>query len=93
MCFLVASGLARASTGHGAGSWAPRRPDWQIAALNLVGSVAFAASAVASYVPDTDQVRNATLMNLGTFLGALALLVGGLLLLPAGGGERASSPS
>jgi hypothetical protein len=99
VCFLVASGLAWASTGHGAWSWAPHRRDWQIAALNLVGSVAFAASAVASYVvPDTDQVRNETLMNLGTFLGALAFLVGGLLLLPEGGGvpeggERASSPS
>ena len=44
-------------------------------------------------MPDTDQVRNETLMNLGTFLGALAFLVGGLLLLPEGGGERASSPS
>ena len=54
-----------------------------MAALNLAGSVAFAVSAVASYVvPDTDRTRNVALMNLGTFLGGLAFLVGALLLLP-----------
>jgi hypothetical protein len=46
-------------------------------------SIAFGASAVASYVvPVSDQPRNVTLMNLGTFVGALAFLVGAVLLLP-----------
>jgi hypothetical protein len=38
---------------------------------------------VGSYVvPDADQPRNATVMNLGTFVGAACFLVGALLLLP-----------
>ena len=83
LCFLVSSGLAWVATNHAAWGWRPRDRDWSMAALNLAGSVAFAVSAVASYVvPDTDQARNVALMNLGTFLGGLAFLVGALLLLP-----------
>ena len=84
VCFLVSSALAWVATNHAAWRWTPRSRDWEIAALNLVGSLAFGASAVASYVvPDTDQVRNVALMNLGTFLGAVAFFVGAVLLLPA----------
>jgi hypothetical protein len=84
ICFLVASGLAWLTAGHAVLSWRPRSLPWTIAALNLAGSIAFGASAVASHVvTTTDQVRNVTLMNLGTFVGALCFLVGGVLLLPA----------
>jgi YrhK-like protein len=84
LCFLVSSGLAWIATNHRAWRWHPRERDWQIAALNLAGSVAFAVSAVASYVvPETDQERNVALMNLGTFVGALGFFVAALLLLPA----------
>jgi YrhK-like protein len=83
ICFLVASGLAWAEAGHSWWSWNPRSISWQITALNLFGSIAFGVSAVASKViPTTDQVRNVTLMNLGTFVGALCFLVGAILLLP-----------
>jgi hypothetical protein len=83
ICFLVASGLAWAEVSHGPWSWRPRSLSWLITALNLLGSIAFGASAVASYVvPASDQPRNVTLMNLGTFVGALAFLVGAVLLLP-----------
>ena len=83
ICFLVASGLAWAEVSGVRWSWRPRNLSWSITALNLVGSIAFAASAVGSYVvPDADQPRNATVMNLGTFVGALCFLVGALLLLP-----------
>ena len=83
ICFLVASGLAWAEACHGFWSWRPRSLPWLITALNLVGSIAFGASAVASYVvPVSDQPRNATLMNLGTFVGAIAFLIGAVLLLP-----------
>ena len=83
VCFLVSSGLAWVATNHRAWRWRPGSRAWLIAALNLGGSVAFAASAVASYVvPDTDQARNVALMNLGTFVGAVAFLVAALLLLP-----------
>lgn len=83
ICFLVASGLAWAEVGHGWLSWRPRSLSWWIALLNLAGSVAFGVSAVAAKVVSTDgQLRNLALVNLGTFLGALGFLVGGLLLLP-----------
>ncbi len=84
VCFLVASGLAWVATNHRAWRWRPGSRAWLIAALNLGGSVAFAVSAVASYVvPETDQARNVALMNLGTFVGAVAFFVGAVLLLPA----------
>lgn len=83
VCFLVASGLAWLAVNHRVWRWRPHSRPWLVAALNLAGSVAFGASAVASYVvPDTAQVRNAPLMNIGTFVGALAFLAGALLLLP-----------
>lgn len=83
VCFLVSSGLAWVATNHRAWRWRPGNRAWLIVALNLGGSVAFAASAVASYVvPDTDQARNVALMNLGTFVGAVAFFVAAVLLLP-----------
>jgi hypothetical protein len=48
-----------------------------------VGSIAFGASAIASYiVPSTGQLWNVELTNLGTFVGAICFLVGAILLLP-----------
>ena len=83
IAFLVASGLAWAEVSHGWWSWRPCSLSWWITALNLAGSIAFGVSAVASKViTETDQVRNVTLMNLGTFLGALGFLAGAILLLP-----------
>lgn len=82
-CFVVASSLAWFEVCHGRWSWPPQGYAWWIAGLNLAGSFAFGISAVASHVvPATDQVRNVALMNLGTFIGALGFLVGGVLLLP-----------
>ena len=83
VCFLVASGLAWYSTTHRVWAWRPHSRAWLMAALNMLGSIAFGASAIASYVvPDTDEVRDAAMMNLGTFVGALCFLLGALLLLP-----------
>ena len=90
IAFLVASGLAWRATCRGWWGWRPHDLSWSIAALNLAGSIAFGVSAVASYVvPADDQPRNATLMNLGTFVGALCFLAGALLLLP----ERTRAPA
>ncbi len=83
ICFLVASQLAFAEVGHRWISWKPRLRSWWIAALNLGGSIAFGLSAVAAYVvPESGEPRNAQLVNLGTFVGALGFLVGAFLLLP-----------
>lgn len=83
ICFLVASELAFAEAGHAWLSWRPRSRDWQISALNLLGSVFFGVSAVAGWVqPATGDVLDAALDTSGTFWGAVCFLVGAVLLLP-----------
>lgn len=62
----------------------PRSFPWRIAWLNMVGSILFMASALASYVvPTTDAVLDARVAVAGTFFGALCFLVGAALMLPA----------
>lgn len=94
-CFLVASLLAFANSEHRWLSFRPRDPDWQIAAVNLAGSIAFGVSAVAAFVrPSTGAALNDALANGGTAAGALCFLVGALLLLPqADRQQRAPRPS
>lgn len=83
VCFLAASALAWFEVCHGWGAWQTSSVSWWIVLANLAGSVAFGASALASYVvPETGQFFNVTLSNLGTFTGALLFLVGAVLLLP-----------
>ncbi len=89
VCFLVSSWLAWAEECHGAFAWRPRDLSWWITVLNLVGSVAFGISAIASYVKPNGQLVSLALTNLGTFVGAVCFLVGGLLLLPE---RTATSP-
>ena len=51
--------------------------------LNMVGSIAFGISAVASrVVTSTETMRDAQRANLGTFLGAVCFLAGAVLLIP-----------
>lgn len=57
--------------------------DWWIAALNYVGSIFFMLSALAAFtLPTTGEVLNLTLVNSGTFLGAVCFFIGAYLLLP-----------
>jgi hypothetical protein len=87
ICFLVSSWLSWGEVCHGRFAWRPRDVSWWITLLNLVGSIAFGVSAIASYVKPNGQLVSLALTNLGTFIGALCFLVGGLLLLP----ERTAS--
>ena len=89
IAFLVASTLAWVEVCRGWWAWRPRSLSWWITVANLIGSIAFGASAIASYVvPSTDSLRNVALSNLGTFVGALCFLAGAILLLP----ERVAAP-
>jgi YrhK-like protein len=73
ICFLVASVVACAAVGY-------RSAGWRIAALNLLGSVAFGVAAVASLVePATGEPVSARIANGGTSLGAVCFLAGALL--------------
>ena len=82
ICFLVSSWLAWAEECHGRFAWRPSQIPWWITLLNLVGSVAFGVSAIASYVTPSGQLLSLALTNLGTFVGALCFLAGAVLLLP-----------
>jgi hypothetical protein len=89
ICFLVASALAWFEVCHGWVAWRPRSWSWWTTLVNLLGSIAFGVSAVASYViPATGELRNAASANLGTLVGAVCFLVGAVLLLPERTEER-----
>ena len=80
--FLVASALALSALG--VGSWRLRTLPWSIAWINMAGSVAFMASALASFVlPKTDAMIDIPLANTATFVGAVCFLLAAALLLPA----------
>ncbi len=82
--FLVASTYAISALGGG--FWRLRLPTLprSIAWLNMLGSVAFMMSALASFVlPSTGTPIDLPLANAGTFLGAVCFLVGAALMLPA----------
>jgi SNF family Na+-dependent transporter len=82
-CFLIASALALLATTHRDGLWDPEARNWWSSWLNMAGSIAFAASAVASYVvPSSGQEIDVELVNSGTFVGAICFLIGALLVRP-----------
>ena len=89
ICFLVASTLAWVEVSHGWWSFSPRSFSWWITLLNLVGSIAFGISALEAHVLSSNELRNAHIANLGTFIGAICFLIGAVLLLP----ERTRSPA
>jgi hypothetical protein len=84
--FLVSSAFGIMALRRVFLSWDPGRLPWWIAWLNMLGSLAFMASALASYVlPATKSAVDPRWVNLGTFAGAVCFFVGAALLLPAWG--------
>jgi hypothetical protein len=83
VCFLVSSELAYADVCPRWFCLRWRSPSWQIAALNLVGSIAFGISAATSLIePSTQEPVSAAIANAGTAVGALCFLAGAVLLVP-----------
>jgi hypothetical protein len=94
VCFLVSGYLAYAEVAGGLVRRPPATLEGTVVAVNLLGCLAFAVSAVAGYVrPSTGDVIDVTWVNAATTVGALAFLVGAALLLPEGSGHRAPEPS
>jgi hypothetical protein len=83
IAFLVSSGMAYYAI---CGRWLCFRRhsrDWDVAALNLLGSIAFGLSAVASLVePSTGEPVSAHLANSGTSVGGVCFLVAAAILIP-----------
>jgi hypothetical protein len=81
--FLVASVFAILAVGRFL-SFQPRSYAWCIAWLNMIGSILFMASALASYVlPSTGELINSEVSIVGTLVGAACFLVGAILMFPA----------
>jgi hypothetical protein len=80
--FLVSSVVGILAIGH---FWSlqPRSPGWRIAWVNMVGSILFMASALAAFILPSGDAVNVRISVAGTFLGAVAFLVGAALMLPA----------
>jgi hypothetical protein len=80
--FFLASGyLAYVQVSGGRLRRPPRTMDGAIATVNLLGCLAFGASAVAAYVvPATGSEVDVGIANAATSLGALGFLAGALLL-------------
>jgi YrhK-like protein len=101
IAFLISSELAYAEVCGRWVGWRWSSLSWRIVALNLLGSIAFGVSAVASFVePAGGEPLSARLANGGTSLGGLCFLVGALLLMPeaaaaqgASAGPAAGSPA
>jgi hypothetical protein len=82
-CFLASGYLAYLAVCGRLACVRPREREWQIAAVNLLGCVAFGVAAVASFVvPSTGSVVDLAAANSWTAFGGLCFLVGALLLLP-----------
>jgi YrhK-like protein len=95
VCFLIASEAALARVCR---RWVCLRgssPMWRIAALNLVGSIAFGVAAITSLVePSTSEPVSAAVTNAATAAGALLFLAGAAALIAASGvAEGSASPS
>ena len=81
--FLVSSTYAVLALGRFL-SWHPGSPFWRIAWLNMIGSMAFMASAIGAYVlPKTGVELSPAWANGGTFAGAVCFFAGAWLMIPA----------
>ena len=81
--FLVASAFGILAVGRFL-SFQPRSFPWRIAWVNMIGSILFMASALASFVlPSSGDVIGTRIAVAGTLLGALCFLIGAALMVPA----------
>jgi hypothetical protein len=89
IAFLISSELAFAEACHRWISFRNRTLGWKIVALNMLGSIAFGASAIASLVePSSGEPVSARIANAGTSVGGLCFLIGALLLMPEAADEE-----
>lgn len=92
VCFLVASGLAYVEVCHRWLCWRWRSPSWRIGALNLLGSIAFGAAAIASLIePSSGEPVSARVANAGTALGGVCFLMAAVALMPEAANEEGAS--
>jgi hypothetical protein len=82
VAFLVSGVLAVAAVSLTVGFVAPKSREWLTAWINMLGCIAFGASAVGAFITRRGVTEDALLANVGTFVGALCFLIAALLTLP-----------
>lgn len=82
LLFLASGVLTIAAIMATVGLFKPRSTDWRAAWINMIGSVAFATSAVGAFVRRSGTTEDQLLANAGTFIGALCFLAAALAVLP-----------
>ena len=87
--FLASGYLAWIEVCHAQLAWKPGLISWCVSAVNLVGCLAFMASALLAFVPPHAFPFDAVTPSLlFTLIGAIAFFIGALLLLPEAAASR-----
>ena len=82
IAFLVSAAIGIVAVTASVGRWVPTSREWQAQWINMIGCIAFAASAIGAFVYKSGSTADEVLANAGTFLGALCFLAASLLVLP-----------
>ena len=82
IAFLASSALGVSAVTLTVGLVQPKSREWLTAWINVIGCIAFAASAVGAFITKRGITEDAPLANVGTFVGALCFLIAALLTLP-----------
>jgi drug/metabolite transporter (DMT)-like permease len=83
VAFLVSGVIAYAAYARGARFWDVRRWPWWSVAVNLMGCIAFALSAVGAFILPSGEAADVGLATGGTFIGALCFFLASLIVLPS----------
>jgi hypothetical protein len=83
LAFLVSAVLGIVAVTASVGRWVPKSRDWRAQWVNMIGCIAFAASAVGAFVYKSGSTADEALASLGTFIGALCFLAAAVLVLPS----------
>ncbi len=82
VAFLVSGALGVVAVTLTAGLVQLKSREWLTAWINMIGSIAFGASAVGAFITRRGVTEDALLAKMGTFVGALCFLIAALLMLP-----------
>ncbi len=83
IAFLVSGFLAVRGYRHAHSSFDPGARAWWSVQINLLGCIAFGVAAVGSYISEAGVTVDATMANVGTFIGAICFFLTSLIVLPA----------
>lgn len=82
VAFLISGALVLVAYTHSRQFWEPSNRDWWSGQINLIGCIAFGASAVGAFITKAGVTVDAPLATTGTFIGALCFFVASFLVLP-----------